>query len=288
MKILNNTTSHLSSTKSGIKRLSLLGKCAIFALVLLILGAIILPYFAPYAPDFMDLDAILAPASEMHILGTDHLGRDIYTRLIFGARLSLLSVALILVIVLFLGISIGSFSGLIGGRIDNAIMRICDMFLSIPTAILSLLFIAALGVGLANVIIAIALTHWAWYARIVRSLVLTLKNKEYVALSHIYGASSWQNFRRNMLIPILSQCLVLGSIDIGHFMLHIAGLSFLGLGVQSPQVEWGVMLSEAKEYMWSNAELLLYPGLALFVCVTVCNVVGDSLRDYFDVNVSGH
>lgn len=269
-----------------VKRLSLLGKCAFFALAVIVLGAVFLPFFAPYSPDFMDLDSILSPASSAHILGTDHLGRDIYTRLIFGARLSLGSVAIILALVLALGIGIGSACALYGGRVDSVVMRVCDMFLSMPTAVLSLLFIAALGVGLVNVIIAIALTHWAWYARLVRSLCLSLKSKEFVALFAVQGASKWQTYKANMLTPIASQCLVLATMDIGHFMLHIAGLSFLGLGVQAPQAEWGVMLSEGKEYMWSNAELLLYPGLALFVCVAVCNVLGDSLRDYFDVNVN--
>lgn len=269
-----------------LKRFSLLGKCAFFALAVIVLGAVFLPFFAPYSPDFMDLHSILSPASGAHILGTDHLGRDIYTRLIFGARLSLGSVAIILALVLALGIGIGSACALYGGRVDTVVMRVCDMFLSMPTAVLSLLFIAALGVGLANVIIAIALTHWAWYARLVRSLCLSLKSKEFVALSLVQGASKWQSYKANMLTPIASQCLVLATMDIGHFMLHIAGLSFLGLGVQAPQAEWGVMLSEGKEYMWSNAELLLYPGLALFVCVAVCNVLGDSLRDYFDVNVN--
>ena len=285
---LHTKSPNLSPKSQTPKRLSLLGKCALFALIVIIACALILPFFTPYAPEAMDLDAILAPASSAHILGTDYLGRDIYTRLIYGARLSLCSVALILALVLALGIGIGSLAGFAGGRIDNAIMRICDIFLSMPTAILSLLFIAILGAGLANVIIAIALTHWAWYARIVRALVLSLKSKEYVLLSRVYGASATQNYKRNMLTPIFSQCLVLATMDIGHFMLHIAGLSFLGLGVQAPQAEWGVMLSEAKEYMWSNPELLLYPGLALFVCVAVCNVVGDSLRDYLDVNVYGH
>lgn len=281
-------TNPTSLKPQSIKHLSLIGKCALCALGLLIACAIILPIFAPYSPEAIDLEAILAPASTNHILGTDYLGRDIYTRLIYGARLSLACVGAILAIVLLLGISVGSFSAIMGGRVDNAIMRICDMFLSMPTAILSLLFIAVLGVGLVNVIIAIALTHWAWYARIVRSLVLSLKSKEYVLLSRVQGASTVQNFTRNMLTPIASQALVLATMDIGHFMLHIAGLSFLGLGVQAPQAEWGVMLSEAKEYMWSMPELMLYPGLALFVCVAVCNVVGDSLRDYFDVNIAGH
>ena len=280
------TQAKATTNPPTLKQLSLLGKCAFFALAVIVLGAVFLPFFAPYSPDFMDLDSILSPASSAHILGTDHLGRDIYTRLIFGARLSLGSVAIILALVLALGIGIGSACALYGGRVDTVVMRVCDMFLSMPTAVLSLLFIAALGVGLANVIIAIALTHWAWYARLVRSLCLSLKSKEFVALSLVQGASKWQSYKANMLTPIASQCLVLATMDIGHFMLHIAGLSFLGLGVQAPQAEWGVMLSEGKEYMWSNAELLLYPGLALFVCVAVCNVLGDSLRDYFDVNVN--
>lgn len=161
-------------------------------------------------------------------------------------------------------------------------MRICDLFLSLPTIVLSLFLVGILGAGLENVMLAIALTHWAWYARIIRSIVLGLKHREFVLLSQVYGASNWQIFKRNMLTPILTQCFVLATMDIGHIMLHIAGLSFLGLGVQPPQAEWGVMLSDSKDYVFSNPELLLYPGLALFIAVALFNMLGDSLRDYFD------
>lgn len=264
------------------KKLSFMGKFALVMIIFLLLIALIAPFFLPYAPDAIDLDNRFSPISTEHFLGTDHLGRDIFTRLIFGARISLFSVGIILVCVMFLGISIGGIAGFFGGKIDKIIMRICDLFLSLPTIVLSLFLVGILGAGLENVMLAIALTHWAWYARIIRSIVLGLKHREFVLLSQVYGASNWQIFKRNMLTPISTQCFVLGTMDIGHIMLHIAGLSFLGLGVQPPQAEWGVMLSDSKDYVFSNPELLLYPGLALFVAVALFNMLGDSLRDYFD------
>ena len=264
------------------KKLSFLGKFSLVMIILLLLVALIVPFFLPYAPDAIDLDNRFSPISTEHFLGTDHLGRDIFTRLVFGARISLFSVGIILVCVMFLGISIGGIAGFFGGKIDKFIMRICDLFLSLPTIVLSLFLVGILGAGLENVMLAIALTHWAWYARIIRSIVLGLKHREFVLLSQVYGASNWQIFKRNMLTPILTQCFVLATMDIGHIMLHIAGLSFLGLGVQPPQAEWGVMLSDSKDYVFSNPELLLYPGLALFIAVALFNMLGDSLRDYFD------
>lgn len=264
------------------KKLSFLGKFSLVMIILLLLVALIVPFFLPYAPDAIDLDNRFSPISTEHFLGTDHLGRDIFTRLVFGARISLFSVGIILVCVMFLGISIGGIAGFFGGKIDKFIMRLCDLFLSLPTIVLSLFLVGILGAGLENVMLAIALTHWAWYARIIRSIVLGLKHREFVLLSQVYGASNWQIFKRNMLTPILTQCFVLATMDIGHIMLHIAGLSFLGLGVQPPQAEWGVMLSDSKDYVFSNPELLLYPGLALFIAVALFNMLGDSLRDYFD------
>lgn len=264
------------------KKLSFLGKFSLVMIIFLLLIALIAPFFLPYAPDAIDLDNRFSPISTEHFLGTDHLGRDILTRLIFGARISLFSVGIILVCVMFLGISIGGIAGFFGGKIDKFIMRLCDLFLSLPTIVLSLFLVGILGAGLENVMFAIALTHWAWYARIIRSIVLGLKHREFVLLSQVYGASNWQIFKRNMLTPILTQCFVLATMDIGHIMLHIAGLSFLGLGVQPPQAEWGVMLSDSKDYVFSNPELLLYPGLALFIAVALFNMLGDSLRDYFD------
>lgn len=267
------------------KKLSFMGKFACVMIVLLLFIAIFAPYFLPHSPDYIDLDNTFASIGLSHWLGTDHLGRDIFTRLIYGARISLSAVACILGLVVLMGIIIGGISGFFGGKIDKIIMRLCDLFLSLPTIVLSLFLVGILGAGLENVMLAIALTHWAWYARIIRSIVFGLRHREFVLLSQVYGASNWQNFKRNMFIPIISQCFVLATMDIGHMMLHIAGLSFLGLGVQPPQAEWGIMLSDYKDYIFSNPLLLCYPGLALFITVALFNMLGDSLRDYFDFNL---
>ncbi|WP_033915946.1 nickel ABC transporter permease subunit NikC [Campylobacter sputorum] len=257
---------------------------AIFIIFIMLFGS----YLAPHDPNLVNLSLKFAPISKEHFLGCDHLGRDQFSRLIAGSSLSLKSAFITLFFILALGIIIGGLSGFIGGKIDNLLMRICDMFLSFPTVVLALFLVGILGTGLTNVIIAIALTHWAWYARIIRSLVLSLKSKEYVLISKISGASITQNFSKNMIKPIISQCFVLATLDIGHIMLHISGLSFLGLGVKAPTPEWGIMISDAKEYIFSHSELILYPGLALFITVFVFNMLGDMLRDKLDVSVEIH
>lgn len=274
-----------NNVKPYSKKLSFMGKFSLIMIILLLLVAIFLPLFLTYSPSSITLDNTFAPISLSHWLGTDNLGRDIFTRLVYGAKISLSAVACILAIVIFLGISIGGIAGFFGGKIDKFIMRLCDLFLSLPTIVLSLFLVGILGAGLENVMLAIALTHWAWYARIIRSIVFGLKHREFVLLSKVYGASNWQSFKRNMFIPIITQCLVLATMDIGHMLLHIAGLSFLGLGVQPPQAEWGIMLSDYKDYIFSNPELLFYPGFALFLAVALFNMLGDSLRDYFDCDL---
>lgn len=263
-----------------------------YTVIFLALCVIFLMFFgsslAPHDPNLINLSLKFAPISSKHLLGCDHLGRDEFSRLISATSLSLQSAFFTLILILTLGIIIGGFSGFMGGKIDQALMRICDIFLSFPTVVLALFLVGILGSGLTNVIIAIALTHWAWYARIVRSIVLTLKTKEYVLISQISGASVIENFSKNMLKPIISQCIVLATLDIGHIMLHISGLSFLGLGVKAPTPEWGIMISDAKEYIFSHSELIFYPGLALFITVFVFNMLGDMLRDKLDVSLEFH
>ena len=261
------------------KAMSWWGKCALIGVVIIAFAALFAPFIAPFSPEEQDLDHILAPASLVHWCGSDYLGRDIFSRLLYGARLSLSCAVLMLICIVFLGVSIGGLCGFIGGRLDALCMRICDIFMSVPTIALSLFLVGVFGAGLENVMIAIICTHWAWYARIVRSIVFSLKNKEYVLLSFTFGAGSMQRFKRHLMIPILSQCAVLASMDMGHMLLHIAGLSFLGLGVQPPTPEWGIMLSEAKDYLWDYPLLIIYPGLALFICVALFNMIGESLRD---------
>ncbi|WP_110581643.1 nickel ABC transporter permease subunit NikC [Helicobacter cinaedi] len=270
---------------SLVGKMDLYGKIALCGVMILCTVAVFAPFIAPYPPDMQNLDARLLASSVEHILGTDYLGRDICSRLLYGARISLGSTFVILAWIMALGICIGGLCGFLGGWIDSVCMRICDIFMSVPTIALSLFMVGILGAGLENVILAIVLTHWAWYARIVRGIVFSLKNKEYILLSYTFGVSGFQRFKRHLFTPIMSQCLVLASMDVGHIMLHIAGLSFLGLGVQPPNAEWGVMISEAKEYMWDYPHLIMYPGLALFISVALCNLLGESLRDGLGVKV---
>ncbi|WP_299325802.1 ABC transporter permease subunit [uncultured Helicobacter sp.] len=267
------------------KRFSLQGKLAITGLALLALLLLLTPIFSPYAPDSMDLSQRFAPPSSTHWLGCDHLGRDMLTRLVYGAYISLEASACIIILAMAAGISIGWASSMLGGVWDRLIMRVCDVFLSLPTLVLALFFISVLGSGLANVIIAIALTHWAFYARIARSLTQSLRAQEYIAASYMQGVSFWGNFWSNFAPTITLHILVLATMDIGHIMLHIAGLSFIGLGVQPPLAEWGVMLGDMREYLYSAPELLLYPGVALFVCVALFSLLGDSLQRYFSLHL---
>lgn len=257
----------------------------IFLAILIVFLAFFSTYLTPYSPNEANLADKFLSISQTHLLGTDHLGRDVFSRLVYGAGVSLKSVFATIFLIVILGISIGGISGFVGGKVDHVIMRFCDVFISFPTVVLALFLVGILGTGLTNVIIAIALTHWAWYARIIRSIVLSFKSREYVLITASCGASKFQNFKKNMLKPILAQCAVLATLDLGHIMLHISGLSFLGLGVKAPTPEWGIMISDAKEYIFTHSELILYPGLALLMTVCVFNMLGDMLRDKLDCEV---
>lgn len=252
---------------------------------LLLLMALLGPWLTPYDPTLVNLDDRLLPASSAHWLGTDHLGRDVLSRLIVGTRLSLGSVVLTLGLVLILGVVIGGMAGVIGGKLDMFLMRLCDMFLTFPTLVLAFFLIAVLGTGLTNVIIAIALSHWAWYARMVRGMVIAQRNRDYVLASRLAGASRLTRLRQHIMPNVVGQLLVLASMDIGHMMLHVSGLSFLGLGVSPPTPEWGVMINDSKEFIWTHPQLLLWPGLMIFLAVMAFNLLGDALRDRLDPGV---
>ncbi len=246
-------------------------------LALIILSALFAPIIAPYSPYDVDVTNKFAPVTSSHILGTDHLGRDVFSRIVYGTRMCLVSV-----LTTILSLIVGSIAGFRGGLFDSVLMRICDVFLIFPTFILALFFIGVLGVGLINVIIAIALTHWAWYARIVRSIVLETKQKNYVLAAKCLGSSRLKIVLKHIMPKILSQVIILSTLDLGHMMLHVAGLSFLGLGVQAPAAEWGVMINDAAPYIREYPELMLYPGICIFITVGVFNSIGERLRDKYD------
>lgn len=253
----------------------------------LVVGALALiallgAWITPHDPNAVDLAIRLQPADAAHWLGTDHLGRDILSRLMAGATMSLGSVALAMALILTAGVILGGTAGFAGGRVDQVIMRVADVFLTFPTIVMALFMVGVLGVGLTNVIIAIAVTHWAWYARMVRGIVLSLRRRDFIAASRLAGASPTQTFIRHLLPATMAQLLVLATLDIGHIMLHVSGLSFLGLGVSAPTAEWGVMIADAREYVWTEPLLMFWPGLALFISVMALNTLGDALRDRLD------
>jgi nickel transport system permease protein len=250
--------------------------------VAVIATALLAPVIAPDDPSAVVLENKFAPPSGAHPLGCDHLGRDVLSRLVYGTQTSIGSVAAIMGIVLLLGFTFGAISGYAGGAVDSSLMRFCDVFLTFPTFILAMFLIGVLGTGMVNVIIAVALTHWAWYARIIRSMVLSLKNRDYVLAAKVAGTGRFKTVVRHILPPIIAQLLILCTLDIGHMMLHVSGLSFLGLGVTPPMPEWGVMISDARQFIWTHPLLIMLPGGMIFVTVMAFNLLGDALRDSFD------
>ena len=213
-------------------------KISLFLAITLILIAILAPIIFPYDPTLGNLEDKFLPPSLEHWLGTDHLGRDILSRLGYGARISIFSVFIISLLIAISSFFVGIVAGYKGGILDNILMRICDVFLTFPTFILALFFIAIFGVGITNVILAIFLTHWAWYARMVRSIVLEVKTQKYIQAAKMLGGSDFKIMIKHILPAVFVQMIILITLDFGHMLLHISGLSFLGLGVQAPMPEW--------------------------------------------------
>lgn len=276
---------HRKACRRLSRKLPLLLSCLLLALFVCL--ALFPGLFAPYSPDDADLARRLLPASSEHWLGTDHQGRDVLSCLIYGARASLGSVALIAIFIVLTGFVTGAVSGWLGGWVDALTMRICELFMTFQTFILAMFLAAVLGRGLTGVIIAIVLTHWAWYSRMVRGMVLSLKNREYVLAARVAGGGRARVFLRHVAPPVLAQLLILASLDLGHMMLHVSGLSFLGLGIQPPTPEWGVMINDARAYIWSNPGLVVLPGLMIFLTVLACNIPADYLRDKLDPSLPG-
>jgi nickel transport system permease protein len=259
-----------------------LSRLALLLAGTVLLIAIFAPQIAPYDPNNIMLEMKLQSASGAHWLGTDHLGRDILSRLIYGAQVSVGTVSAIIVCILILGFLVGCFSGYAGGKVDAFLMRLCDVFLTFPTFILAMFLIGILGTGLTNVVIAIVLTHWAWYARLIRGFVLSLKNREYILAARVSGTPRAKIVLQHIVPPVFAQLVILATLDIGHMMLHVSGLSFLGLGVAPPTPEWGVMINDARQFLWTNPGLIVYPGMMIFITVMSFNLLGDALRDALD------
>ncbi|MDQ0045862.1 peptide/nickel transport system permease protein [Paenibacillus polymyxa] len=252
--------------------------------ILLILAAItVLPFLAPQDPYRIQMGNRLQSISATHWLGTDHLGRDVLSRVIAGLRTTVGTSLLILAVSLVVGVPLGLLSGFIGGWTDRAFKRVVDAFMTLPDYIFAIVLSGLLGPGLVNLIFAVTAVKWVGYARLVRSTVLAEKQKDYISLSILAGTSSLRIVLRHILPHAMGNVLVLATLDIGKIILMIASLSFLGLGPQPPIPEWGTMLNEGRAYFQTAPHLMLVPGIAVVLTVLLANVFGDKLRDRYDV-----
>jgi peptide/nickel transport system permease protein len=262
-------------------RLAVVGLVIIIALLLIAAFANVL---APYSPVIGNLAGarLLPPGSEGYLLGTDDQGRDILSRLMYGTRLTLTVVLLVAVIAAPVGLVVGTVSGYAGGWIDAILMRITDIFLAFPKLVLALAFVAAVGPGIENAVIAMALTSWPPYARIARAETLALRNSDYIAAVRLMGASPFRIVFRHIMPMCLSSVIVRVTLDMAGIILTAAGLGFLGLGAQPPAAEWGTMLADAREFVLRAWWVVTFPGLAILVTVLAFNLLGDGLRDALD------
>lgn len=250
---------------------------------LFILIALFAPYIAPNDPYKVDVANKLQSASWMYPLGTDHLGRCNLSRIIYGTRVSLGGSFLAIGITFLISLTMGSFAGYKGGRIDQLLMRFCDILLAFPKLILALALVGILGTGLSNLILAIVIVQWVSYARIIRGMILSAKERNYVQSARMSGTSHFRIVIRHILPSIFPHLLVLLSIDAGRVILIISELSFLGLGVQPPAAEWGMMINDSRPFMGLYPFLMIYPGMMIFIIMMAFNLFSDALRDALDV-----
>lgn len=268
-----------------IARSMLRDRTAVVGLILvtlLVLSAVFAGLLAPHDPDAVDVVRRFAGPSWRNPFGTDHLGRDVLSRVLFGGRLSIGSAVLAAAGTAVVGLVIGSVSGYFGGAVDTIVSRITDVILSFPLFLLALSITGILGIGLRNIIIALIAASWAWYARIVRGAVLAEKHKAYVEAAKAGGASSIRVLFRHVLPNIVAPVIVWTTLDTGQLLLAISSLSFLGLGVKPPAAEWGAMLSEGRSYLDHGLQMMVLPGAAIFLTVLGLNLLGDGLRDALD------
>jgi peptide/nickel transport system permease protein len=250
---------------------------------IIVLGLIILTFFgevlAPYNPLAINIPAKLKPPSLTHLMGTDEMGRDVLSRVMTGTRYSTETVLVIMSSCLIVGILIGTISGYFGGRVDEILMRITEIFLAFPPLILALAIVAALGPGLLNAMLAISLVWWPWYARMVRGQVLSVKDQQYVVAARSIGVKDIRIMLRHILPNCLMPIFVQASMDMGAALVTTAGLSFIGLGAQAPIPEWGALVGVGRRYLLTAWWLSTFPGLAIFVAILGLNFLSDAMQD---------
>lgn len=264
------------------------GTVGLLIVVIACLIAILAPIIAPYPPQEINPANMLKPpfwmenGSMENILGTDNLGRDILSRIIYGSQISILVGVMSVVVAGFIGVTIGLISGYFGGIIDNILMRLVDSFLAIPTILFALVILTVFDSGVFTLIIVLGITNWVNYARLVRGEVLTLKERDYVKAAHSIGVSNFKIIVRHLLPNVISSFIVISTLSVATTIILEASLSFLGLGVQPPIVSWGSILSDGRDYLSTNWWLATFPGVAITITVLGIIFLGDWLRDVLD------
>ncbi len=265
-----------------------LAALGLLLLALFTISAVFAPLLAPADPAQLDLPHRLAAPSAHHWFGTDELGRDILSRILFGARISLLVAVCVVSLSVFVGVVAGSLAGFYGGLADTVLnVYVSNAFLALPGILLAISFVAFLGPGLGNVIVALAISSWVGYARLVRAQVMAVKEREFVDAARALGSSDLRLLTRHILPNIVQPLIVQAAIGMAGAVLAEATLSFLGLGVPPPAPSWGAMLNDARSHLFDSPHLLLFPALAVMLLVLSFNFLGDALRDYLDPRMRG-
>ncbi|MGM0881748.1 MAG: nickel ABC transporter permease subunit NikC [Bacillota bacterium] len=272
----------IASIRTGLKSQKTVAVCSVILFVLFSL-TILAPWISPHDPVEVNLALKLQSPTWEYPLGTDHLGRCNLSRLLHGAQVSLGFASLIFISSLLIGLLIGTFSGYKGGVIDLMLMRFCEGVMAFPSLVLILGLVGIFGPGLPQVVLAMVLVQWVYYARMFRGMVLSLKERNFITAARISGSSQWTIIRRHLIPNVLPPIIVMGTLEIGWAIMDIAAMSFLGLGIQPPSPEWGSMIHEGKSYIRSNPELMLYPGIMILIVVITFNVLGEALSDRFGV-----
>jgi peptide/nickel transport system permease protein len=271
------------NTAAALGRRNVLASIGMVLVAVFVVFALFAPWIAPQNPSNIDLPSRLQPPSGAHLFGTDELGRDIFSRVIYGARISMLVGSSVVAGSLLLGLILGSIAGYYGGLSDKFFnVVVMNAFLSFPGILLAIAFVAFLGPGIFNLILALCIGGWVGYARLVRAQVLAVKEKEFVEAARALGASDWRIVTRHILPNIIQPVIVQAAIGMAGAVLAEATMSFLGLGVPPPTASWGSMLNDSRAHLFDAPHLVLFPALAVRVAVLSFNFIGDALRDYMD------
>lgn len=252
-------------------------------LILLFLVAVLAPVLAPNDPYKTDIMNQLAPSSKSYPLGTDELGRCMLSRILFGARTSLFAGVIVVVIVFVVGAALGILAGYFGGWVDAVLNRITTIFQAFPRMILAIAVAGVLGIGIQNTVLALCVVYWTEYARLARSMAISLKERTFIKSARVCGESHLGIMVRHIFPNIFPDMIVTATLDIGVIIMEISALSFLGMGIKTPMAEWGAMMSAGRQYLQSTPGLVMIPGAAIFITVIVFNLFGEKLRDRLEL-----